>query len=68
MITKVHRGKDERIRFADIKYRNNSENVNRITHRAVRKLIMIHPVEELKELHEIATAADIAHSIELEKD
>ena len=45
--------------------------VRGITHRAVRKLIMIPPVEELnilKELHEISTAADIAHSIELEKD
>ena len=30
MITKVHRGNNERTRSADVKYSNNNENVNRI--------------------------------------
>ena len=68
MITKVHRSKDGRIRSADVKYRNSNESVDRMTHRAVRQLVMIHPIDELNiltELHEISTAADIKLRLEL---
>ena len=69
MIAKVYRGSDNKIRTVDVKYRNSNENIDRITHRAVRKLVMIHPVDELDlltELHEIATFADIKRKMEVE--
>ena len=54
-------GKDGLVRKAKITYRNQNENVNRETYRAVRELVVIHPVDELsivQELGEIANFAD----------
>ena len=62
MIVDVFAGKDGKIRTVNVRYRNSTEKTNRITRRSVRKLIMIHPVEELsllKEIHAISTMADI---------
>ena len=67
MVRKIHKGKDGKIRSADVKYRNSSEYIDRTTHRAVRQLVMIHPVEELsilKELHDISTAADMRRKLD----
>ena len=46
-------GKDNRIRKVQVVYRNHTENFNRTTHRAVRGLVMIHPVDELSLFEEI---------------
>ena len=45
-----------------VKYHNSNENHQRTTRRAVRELVMIHPVDELgimEELGAVATYADI---------
>ena len=71
MIESVKRGNDGKIRSFEVKYRNHNENVYRTTHRAVRKLIMIHHIDELNiftELGEIATAADVKRKLQLEKN
>ena len=55
-------GKDGKLRTVIVKYHNGNENHPRTTRRAVRELIMIHPVDELsimEELGAVATYADI---------
>ena len=47
MIDEVKTSKDGKIRSAVVKYRNHNESVDRFTNRAVREIIMIHPVDEL---------------------
>ena len=62
MITEVHNGIDGKIRSVNVKYRNHNENVDRITHRASRQLIVIHQIDEIDimvELGEIATYCDM---------
>ena len=62
MIDKVEVGKDDKVRTVHVRYHNHNENISRITRRAVRELIMIHPVDELnimQELGEVATYADM---------
>ena len=53
--------RDGKSRKAVIRYRNHNETFDRTTYRSVRKLIMIHPFDELdisQDLYECATAAD----------
>ena len=67
MIESVHRSKDDTIRTVSVRYRNHTENVNRITKRAVRELVLIHHVDELDiiaELGAIATAVDAKKRLE----
>ena len=62
MIDEVEVGKDGKIRTVIVKYHNSNENHPRTTRRAVRELVMIHPVDELgimEELGAVATYADI---------
>ena len=62
LIEEVEVGKDGKIRTVIVKYHNSNENHPRTTRRAVRELIMIHPVDELsimEELGAVATYADI---------
>ena len=50
-----------------MRYRNHTENDNRITNRAVRELVLIHHVDELDiiaELGAIATAVDAKKRLE----
>ena len=57
----VEISKDGLIRKAKIRYRNHNENIDRVTYRAVRSLVVIHHVNELnllQELGEIASYAD----------
>ena len=71
MIQLVKRGRDGKIRSADVKYRNHNENFNRTTHRAVRQLVVIYQIDELdiiRELGEISMAADIKRKLEMEHD
>ena len=57
IIKNIEMGQDDRIRIAVVRYRNHNETFDRETRRAVRQLVIIHPVDELdihKELAEIA--------------
>ena len=62
IISTINRGTDGNIRKVNVRYRNHNENIDRETSRAVRQLIMIHPIDELniiQELGEIASFADL---------
>ena len=70
MVKSVECGKDGIIRKVKVKYRNCNESSDRETYRSVRKLVMIHKIDELnilQELGEIACAADIRMINELKK-
>ena len=57
VIESVLRGKDNRIRKVLVKYQNHGEKVFRITHRAAREIVVIHPADELsiyEELYEMS--------------
>ena len=55
-IKEVETSKDGRIRKVLVEFRNHNENVNRVTYRATRGLVMIHPVDELSVSEELAYA------------
>ena len=60
MIHEVLPNRDGIIRKVVVKYRNDQKIVDRFTTRAVRELVLIHPVDELnlmEELGKMATAA-----------
>ena len=66
MVKAVNRSTDGLVRSVVIKYRNASENVDRETNRAIRQLVLIHPIEELgilQEVGEMATKADVHLSV-----
>ena len=54
MIHELKKSKDHKIRSVIVKYRNHNENIDRFTNRAVRELIVIHPVDELSIMTELA--------------
>ena len=54
MVHELKKSKDGKIRRVIVKYRNHSENFDRFTNRAVRELIVIHPVDELSIMTELA--------------
>ena len=63
MIHQLEPSKDGVIRNVVVKYRNHNENVDRFTIRAVRELVLIHPIDELhlmEELGNVATAQSIS--------
>ena len=43
----VHRSRDGNVRRVDVEYRNRNEGANRVTHRGVRDLVVVYPVDEL---------------------
>ena len=57
MVDSVKVGTDGKIRAVTVKYRNASENVSRTTFRAVRKLVIIHRVDEIDLMEELGEAA-----------
>ena len=66
MISDLPRSSDDKIRKVTVRYRNSTEAADRFTNRAVRQLIVIHPVDELnmmEELGQIATFADMQHKL-----
>ena len=66
MVTSVSAGQDGVIRKVNVKYRNQTENVDRETCRSTRQLVMIHLVDELslmQELGEVACPADVHYSL-----
>ena len=46
-VQKVYTGRDRKIREVDVEYVNNNEKVKRVTHRAVRSLVLIHGIDEV---------------------
>ena len=57
MVDSVKVGPDSKIRAVTVKYQNASENVSRTTFRAVRKLVVIHRVDEIDLMEELGEAA-----------
>ena len=53
MISDLSRSSDDKIRKATVHYLNSTEAVHRFTNRAVRQLIVIHPMGELKMMEEL---------------
>ena len=66
MISDLSRTSDDKVHKATVHYRNSTEAVDRFPNRAVRQLIMIHPVDELNMMEElglIATFADMQYKL-----
>ena len=63
MIETVERGRDQRIRKVEVKYRNHNEEVDRRTYRSTRSLVMIHPVDEMNIMQEIGSIAKDVNSM-----
>ena len=66
MVEGVELGKDGIIRTVKVKYQNSTEAHHRSTRRAVRELVMIHPIDELnlnEELGKVSTYADMKYKI-----
>ena len=62
MVHEIDSSKDGLIRKVIVKYRNNNENVDRFTTRAVRELVLIHPIDKvhvMEELGRMATTGSI---------
>ena len=57
MVHELEKDKDDIIRKVQVKYRNSSENHDRFTWCCVRNLIIIHPVNELSIMEELAKSA-----------
>ena len=67
IIDSIIRSKDNVVRTVNVRYRNCSENVDRITKRAVRSLVLIHHVDDIDvaaELGVMATMADAKRALE----
>ena len=65
MVHEIELSRDGLIEKVVIKYRNSSENIDHFTTRAVRDLVLIHPVDEIhimEELGNIATTSSIVSS------
>ena len=61
IIDSLIRSKDNIVRSVNVRYRNHTENIDRITKRAVRSLVLIHHIYDIdvtKEVGVIATLAD----------
>ena len=54
MVHELKTSRDGKIRSVIVRYRNHNESMNRFTNRAVRELIVIHPVDELSIMTELA--------------
>ena len=57
MVESVEVGRDGKIRKVHVKYRNSTEETDRLTYRSTRSLIMIHPVDELDLMEEMGQVA-----------
>ena len=53
MVHEIEPSKDDLIRRVVVKYRNHNESVDRFTTRAVRELVLIHPVDEVHLMEEL---------------
>ncbi|XP_066928171.1 uncharacterized protein [Clytia hemisphaerica] len=62
MIDSVHKGKDDVIRQATVKYKNHQEQAFRLTKRAIRSLVLIRSFDEIDIMKELGTMAALADS------
>ena len=53
IITNVKVSRDGRIREVEVQYQNHNENFKRSTNRGVRKIVVVHPVDELDVVREL---------------
>ena len=53
MVHEIEPSKDGLIRRVVVKYRNHNESVDRFTTRAVRELVLIHPIDEVHLMEEL---------------
>ena len=61
IIDSVELGRDNKVRKVHVRYRNATENVDRLTFRSARSLVVIHPVDEvniMQHLGQIASQVD----------
>ena len=58
MVDSIEAGRDGKIRKVNVRYRNSSEEIDRVTYCSTRSLIMIHPVEELSLMEELGRVAE----------
>ena len=61
MVNKIVPSKDGVIRKGIVWYKNNQKNVDQYTTRAVRDLVLIHPVGESNLIEELRKVASIAN-------
>ena len=61
MVHEAVPSRDGIFRKVVVKYRNNQENVDRFTTRAVRELVLIHPVDELNLMEKLEKMATVAY-------
>ena len=54
MVSELKKSKDDKIRSVIVKYRNHNETFDRFSNRAVREIVVIHPVDELSIMTELA--------------
>ena len=67
MVHEIELSRDGLIEKVVIKYRNSSENIDHFTTRAVRDLVLIHPVDEIhiiEELGNIATVSSVVSYVD----
>ena len=57
IIDSVDTGRDGKVRKVKVRYRNHNENIDRITNRSVRSLIVIHPADEINVMQELGHIA-----------
>ena len=57
MIHEIEPSRDGLIRKVVLKYRNSNENVDQFTTRAVRELVIIHPIDEVHLMEELGKMA-----------
>lgn len=58
MVNEVQRSTDGIARKVQVKYRNSTEDHDRFTWRSVRQLVIIHPVDELSIMEQLAKCAN----------
>ena len=68
MVESIKSSKDGIARTVNVRYRNHTEGVDRVTERAVRALVLIHHVDDIDVINELgtfATKADAKRRLEL---
>ena len=68
IVKSIEIGRDRKIRSVIVEYTNHNEFVKRETKRAVREIVVVHPVDELgiiREIGEIATRVDLKRRISI---
>ena len=63
MVHEIELSRDGLIQKVVIKYRNSSENIDHFTTRAVRDLVLIHPVDEIHIMEELGNIATLSSTV-----